>query len=96
MYGTVARMRLKPGMDGQFLAQMSQYDQLQVPGFVRSYLYRLDADPQDIYLAVVFESKEAYEANAQSSEQDTRYRQMLEALEGPPEWHDGEIVTLPG
>ena len=93
MYGTVARMRLKPGMDEQFMAQMRQYEQLQVPGFVRTYLYHMDADPRDIYMAVIFESKETYTANAQSPGQDARYQQMLATLDGPPEWHDGEIVA---
>jgi hypothetical protein len=31
-------------------------------------------------------------ANAESPEQDKRYREMLQWLEGEPEWHDGEIV----
>jgi hypothetical protein len=31
-------------------------------------------------------------ANAESPEQDKRYRQMLKWLEGEPEWHDGGIV----
>ncbi len=93
MYGTVARMRLKPGMEGQFLARLREFEQLHVPGFVHTYLYRTDADPRDLYMAVIFDSKEAYTANAASPEQDTRYHQMLEALEGAPEWHDGEIVA---
>jgi hypothetical protein len=38
--------------------------------------------------------KEAYWANAHSSEQDARYRQWLPLLEGEPDWHDGEIVTV--
>lgn len=86
-------MRLKPGMEGQFLAQVHAIEQLQLPGFVHTYIYRTDADPQELYMAVAFASKEAYTANANSPEQDARYRQMLEALEGAPEWHDGEIVA---
>ncbi len=41
---------------------------------------------------VIFENKEAYFALANSPEQDARYRKLLEILEAPPEWHDGEIV----
>jgi hypothetical protein len=52
----------------------------------------MDADPQEYYLAVVFENKEAYWANAQSPEQHTRFEQMMALLEGEPEWHDGEII----
>jgi hypothetical protein len=48
--------------------------------------------PQEHYLATVWESKETYVANANSPEQHARYLKMVELFEGPPEWHDGEIV----
>ncbi len=62
------------------------------------YTYKWDANPNEYYLVVVFESKEAYWANANSQEQDTRYRQLRELLASDPEWHDGEIVdySTPG
>lgn len=41
---------------------------------------------------MVFEDKESYVANANSPEQDARYRRMAELFAGEPEWHDGEIV----
>ena len=63
-----------------------------IPGMVANYAYRMDADPQEYYLAVIFESKEAYHTNAQSPEQHQRFEQMMQLLEGEPEWHDGEIV----
>jgi hypothetical protein len=43
-------------------------------------------------MAVVFSSKEAYVKNAESPEQNSRYEAFMELLEGPPEWHDGEVV----
>ncbi len=96
MYGTIGRLRIKPGMEGQFKRLLQEqapaFETGQVSGFVASYTYRTDADPNDYYLAVVFESREAYWANAQSPEQDARYRQWLPLLDGEPEWHDGEIV----
>ncbi len=96
MYGTIGRFRIKPGMEGQFRqlieGQARPFEARQVPGFVVSYGYRMDADPNEYYLAVVFESREAYWANAQSAEQDARYRQWLPLLESEPEWHDGEIT----
>ena len=98
MYGTVAHFPIKPGMEGQFRqlieGQMHAFETGQVPGFVATYTYRTDADPNDFYLAVVFESREAYWANAQSPEQDARYRQWLPLLTSEPEWHDGEIVAV--
>lgn len=92
MYGTVARMRAKPGIEAQLADQMRIYEQAHVPGAVASYVYRMDSDPSEYYLAVIFTSKETYDANADSPEQDARYQQLLALLEGPPEWHDGEVV----
>ena len=98
MYGTIGRLRIKPGMESQFRqllqGQARAFETGQVVGFVASYTYRMDADPNDCYIAAVFESREAYWTNAQSPEQDARYRQWLPLLEGEPEWHDGEIDVI--
>ena len=91
MYGTVARMRVKPGMADRLL-QLNAEMGPKIPGLVGEYVYRSDTDPDEYWLAVAFESKEAYRANAESSEQHQRYLQLRELLEADPEWHDGEIV----
>jgi len=93
MYGTIAHCRIKPGMEQQLAEQARVFEAAKVPGAIATYAYRMDADPSDYYLAVVFASKEAYLANAQSPEQDARYHQLLSLLEGEPEWHDGEIFS---
>jgi heme-degrading monooxygenase HmoA len=93
MYGTVARMQIKPGMEAR-MAELNRQQQVsEIPGLVATYVYRMDNEPDVYYLAVVFESKEAYVANANSPEQDARYREMRELLATDPEWHDGEIVS---
>jgi heme-degrading monooxygenase HmoA len=92
VYGTVARFRLKPDAEPALREQLREYEGLGVPGYISSTLYRMDAGSNEYYMAVVFESKEAYDANAQSPEQDERYQQMRELLEDDPEWHDGEVV----
>ena len=94
MYGTVARMRVKSGAEERLNALMREYEDLRVPGYRATYVYRMDADPRDVYVAVVFDSKATYEANAESPEQDARYQDMLTLLEGTPEWHDGEIQAV--
>jgi heme-degrading monooxygenase HmoA len=63
-----------------------------IPGYVGAVVYKMDDNPNEIYLAVVFDSKEAYVKNADSPEQDARYREFREMLEADPEWHDGEVV----
>lgn len=96
MYGTVARMHAKPG-SGDQLAQLARdFEQARVPGFIASYAYQLDADPNEYLLAVIFDSKASYRANAESPAQNTRFQGMLALLERDPEWHDGEIVATSG
>jgi quinol monooxygenase YgiN len=93
MWGTIARMRTKPGHE-QGLLEVSREELAanRPRGFVSTLVYRSVDDPQEIWLTVAFESEEAYRSNAASPEQDAWYRRMLEHLEGDPEWHDGEIV----
>lgn len=92
MYGTVARMRVKAGAFEEIQALAESFEEDPAAGMVAQYVYRMDTDPQEIYLAVVFDSKEAYFANAASPEQHARFEQLVALLEGPPEWHDGEII----
>lgn len=94
MYGTVARFRLKPGMEEHLMDYDRQSQAANIPGFVSNTVYRLDADPSVYILTVVFESKEAYLANARSPEQDTRYRQLRDMLEDDPDWDNGEVVSV--
>ncbi len=92
MYGTVARMRAKPGMEQQLKDEMRLYESVKIPGAVGSFVYKMDSDPNEYWVIVLFDSKESYWANAQSPEQDARYRKLLDYLAEEPEWHDGEIV----
>jgi heme-degrading monooxygenase HmoA len=91
MYGTVARIRVKPGMEQALIAELDAHA-AQVPGYREGHLYRLDKDPSAYLLTIVFDSKEAYVANAQSPEQNARYQRLRAAMAEDPEWMDGEIV----
>ncbi len=92
MYGTVARMKVKPGMLEKLNELMGAEEMMGIPGVVSSTVYQMDADANELYLVVAFESKESYEKNANSPEQAKRYEEFVALLEGAPEWHDGEIV----
>jgi heme-degrading monooxygenase HmoA len=95
MYGTIARLRLKTGMEEQLRELLGEL-RPQVPGLIFDHLYRLDTDPNEYYLVVGFESREAYRSNAGSPEQHARYERYRQLLEADPEWHDGEIVSSHG
>lgn len=92
MYGTVARLQLKPGMEADLKREMAKYPSLKIPGFVNTMVYRMDRDANECYLAVAFKDKESYLANARDPKQDERYGKMRALLAADPEWHDGEIV----
>ena len=91
MYGTVAKLRVKADREADLVTHLNQYRGGLAGGFVASALYRAD-DGDGHWLAVVFESKQAYESNADSPEQDARYRELRELLDADPEWHDGEVL----
>lgn len=92
MYGTIARLRLKPGAEKKLLEISQSESGLKIPGYIAQYVYRMDNDPNEYYLVVLFDNRESYFANADSPEQDARYREFRSLLEADPEWHDGEIV----
>jgi heme-degrading monooxygenase HmoA len=63
-----------------------------IPGFVFQHVYRMDANPDEVFLVVAFESRDAYLANARSAERHKRYENYRAVLAADPEWHDGEIA----
>ena len=91
MYGTIAKLRIRPGMDAE-LERLSREQVPEIPGFQFQHVFRMDADPQEVYLVVGFASEEAYRQNAESPDQHARYEAYRALLDGEPEWHDGEIV----
>ncbi len=95
MYGTVARMRVKPGHMEQLQRLNQEWQEgrgRQVRGFVASYVLRPDNRPDELVLVAVFQDQESYRANAADPEQDRWYRQLREHLEADPEWTDGEVM----
>ena len=96
MYGTVARLRVKPGMEAEvaaFLRDWARNRRPVVPGAIGGYLYQLDRDPHTMVMAITFADKASYHANAQSPEQDKEYQRMRALLTEDPIWEDGEIVV---
>ena len=94
MYGTVYRMQPKPGKEQEVIQMMQEWERDRAPkikGAKAGYLYKLDNGG---YMGVaLFDSKEAYQANAADPEQDKFYRKWRELLEADPEWNDGEVVN---
>ena len=92
MYGTIAKYHVKHGHEE---AVAKEFDDLQAAlpdGWLAGTVYRSAGDPNEVWIAVVFESEEHYKRNAESPGMDQRYRALLDHLEKEPEWHDGHVV----
>jgi heme-degrading monooxygenase HmoA len=97
MYGTIVRFRPLPGKerDAQELTrQWLQERAPRVPGFIGEYELRPDAERDEWFALVIFDSEENYRKNASDPDQDRWYRQLRATLAADPEWNDGEIVAL--
>jgi heme-degrading monooxygenase HmoA len=91
MYGTIAKMKLKPGAEEKIMQVMEASDTGR-EGHVATYVFKSDADPNVHFVTTIFESKGAYKKFSDSPEQNKRFLQMRELLAADPEWHDGEVI----
>jgi quinol monooxygenase YgiN len=93
MYGTVARMRVKPENREPLrkVSQAQDYDH--VEGYVTSYVL-FENDTDVAWLMAVFSDRASYDANANDPAQHERYTEMRALMDADPEWHDGEIDSM--
>lgn len=96
MYGTIARLRVKPEALDELTRVTREFEQHDVPGFVASYLFAADGADDEVWLVVVFVDRDSYRINAESAAQDARYREMRALLTADPEWHDGTLLATSG
>jgi quinol monooxygenase YgiN len=97
MYGTIMRARMKPGSRDELKQRLQEWVGRDVPeGFHCSEVAVEDKDPDRIVMIVHFHDRESYLRNAERPETDSEYRQMLEHLEGEPEWIDVEYLQFVG
>lgn len=92
MYGTIAKIYTDPNQVGELQALTKRMDP--IPGQLALYVYQMDANPGELWLVSLFESREAYWKNADSPAQHQRYLEMRALLSADPEWHDGEIMEF--
>jgi heme-degrading monooxygenase HmoA len=96
MYGSVAMLKIKPGMRAEFARQMEEVGQSVefVSGFISSHLYYLDDDPNGAILTIVYDSEESYRQSAEMPETHENYLKWRAYLTEDPVWHDGRTVPF--
>ena len=95
MYGTIFRMRVKPGKENDLRAAFDNWERERKPkvtGEVASLVLKSDKVPGEFLGVAVFKDKKSYKANAADPEQDKWYKQMRLLLESDPEWNDGDYI----
>ena len=90
MYGTIARVKIDPAKLEELKALGRR---MGAPGQIARYVFQMDADPGELYLIAVFESRETYWANAKARSR-TNVTRSCALMSADPEWHDGEIVDV--
>jgi hypothetical protein len=91
MYGTVAHLTATPGKRHLIARLMDASDLPLTPGWIGSYVYEIDDEPDHAILVALFDDSHSYHANAASREQDERYLAMRALLTNDPVWNDGEM-----
>ena len=94
MFGTVAKMKLKPGAYQKMQDLIKGFEERPVKGFLFNAVYRSQSDPDEVWLVVGFEDEATYRANADDPQTDQMAQQYQQMMAAPPEWHDGEIVSM--
>ena len=95
MYGTVARMKVKPGELEQLQKALSDWGDQdpKAVGAIATHVYQLDADQNELIMAVLFRDRDSYFANADDPKTDEWFQRVRAHLEADPEWNDGEIIS---
>jgi quinol monooxygenase YgiN len=97
MWAQIIKVRVKPGKEEDLQRIMAQVRAIEQPdsGLLRSTMMRDKKDPQVFYTMIVVESEE----KARARERDPRREglhalqaQLADALEGPPEFIDLDVV----
>jgi quinol monooxygenase YgiN len=95
MFGTIGIFKIQPGNEEAAAAHLNSWWSERGPkvkGAIAGSLHRNAANPSEFILSVVFESKEAYEANAADPEQDRWYQSLRGLLAADPRWMDGDVL----
>ena len=92
MYGTIFNLSIKLGHEETLLAALKEDVISRKPeGMIGWFV--MNPDDKDEWLGVaIFESREAYVANANSPEQHESFLKLMEHLESEPTWTDGTYV----
>ena len=92
MYGTVAKIRVKPENREAMRKVFERQNERQVEGFKNSYVL-FENEGDGAWLVAIFEDRATYDKNADDPAMHEQYVAYRALMEAEPEWHDGEILS---
>jgi heme-degrading monooxygenase HmoA len=95
MFVSISRYRVKPGMEEVLKQHNEDWKdtiRLGTSGFISVHVYYSVKDEREWTSVATFVDQYSEIANANSTEHKQWYRRMLEMLEAPPVYWQGELV----
>ena len=91
---TFFRMKVQPGKLDELKALMSgdEGQRLAGRGWKQTIVGSGKNDPNDVWVAVTWDTSDNYYANAGSPEQDAEYQKTRALLTSDPEWFDCDLL----
>ena len=79
MYGSIFRLKVKDGKEGQVVAQMDEWEKSRRPkiqGYLGSFILMAEKNTDEIMGVAIFTSRTSYFKNAKDPEQDKWYKKL--------------------
>lgn len=95
MFVSISRYRVKAGMEQALKDHNEEWKAAIRPaaqGFISVHVYREPKNPREWTSVAVFVDQYSEMVNANSTDHKLWYRRMLEMLEEPPTYWQGELV----
>ena len=95
MFVSISRYRVKTGMEQALMEHNEEWKTSIRPdtlGFISVHVYKNPKDSRDWTSVATFVDQYSEMANANSTDHKLWYRRMLEMVEEPPQYWQGEMV----
>ena len=92
MYGTIFRMKVKPGQQDHVITLFKERTNQGIKGAIAAYLMIPDNMTNELIGVAIFEDRASYEANSNDPDQHEAYSELRACLLEDPEWTDGEYA----
>ena len=92
MFGTVGRMKVKPGKTDDLIRLMNNPEGANAKGFRFSSLL-IAEEGNEAVVTVIFDDKDSYFEMVHDPKTDENFGKIMALLEEEPSWTDGEWHT---